>query len=265
MDAQRTRYIDFRVLRQAYTRFSEIDGHIHAAALSHYALLSLLPFLICATLMVRTLGAPQGDESQVFDAVGRFVGAFLPVIDADLEGQVRGLVANAHWVGLSTGVALWITSSLFVNGVQRTVHRIFKPDETYALPLRRRMSVMALMLSLSIALTLLDVIWNLQSESTLSVVRQVFSSLVLAVTFSLSVSFFGGQRLATRPMLIGTALFLLLWEAALTLFQVYLDRSPLLEQVYGPLTSIAILMVWAYYGAMLYVFICCLIRELRPT
>ncbi|MGC6494534.1 MAG: hypothetical protein ACON5B_16990, partial [Myxococcota bacterium] len=83
MDAQRTRYIDFRVLRQAYTRFSEIDGHIHAAALSHYALLSLLPFLICATLMVRTLGAPQGDESQVFDAVGRFVGAFLPVIDAD--------------------------------------------------------------------------------------------------------------------------------------------------------------------------------------
>lgn len=55
----------------------------------------------------------------------------------------------------------------------------------------------------------------------------------------------------------------LLWTLAHFAFQYYLENVAKLSELYGALTGIAVLMVWIYYAALIFLFSCSFVQALN--
>ena len=233
-----------------------------AAAVSYYAVLSLLPLTIGLVSVLSLMMEADTVEREVFD----FFRTYLPgsegtlAANVDAVGNMRGLLGIVSVVGL-----LWSASLLF-GAVSRAVNRAW--DVPYDRPFfieRPRHILMAfcvgpLFVLSMVTTTGLQVLGNeewpvlgrlafLENDGANALARPLpflFSLLIFLLLYKVAPY----ARTHWRYVWPGALVAALLFDATKSLFVFYLENYAAYDRVYGVLGAAVVLMVWAYLSGL---------------
>ncbi|MFH8447841.1 YihY/virulence factor BrkB family protein [Streptomyces fungicidicus] len=261
-------YGSLRLLTDSFARFRYADGFTNARALAFQFVLGLVP---CTVALVG-LATSVHTES-----VGRVIeltlGRIVPGTGAGLvEDALDGTRRSAHddfagplalWLGL--GFALLNLASA-MGQIERGANRIYGIERDRPLP-RKYGRAVVLALTAGLPLVLGFVVLVAGDAVTDAVVEVAGDPgggpgwwtalelpLGLALAWVASAVIFRWSPRRTQPgytwLAFGSAVHLLLWVAATWLLALYVEGSGAFGALYGPLTAVIALLLWAYLTAV---------------
>jgi len=257
------------LLRASARRFRDSNAALSAAALSYFAVLSVIPFLMVGVTVLQWFNqTPTGSPDQqmsadAYEVIARPIRELLPFVDEGLAIQVRAMVQSREWTSVFGFLILAFTASLFAYGLQRSMHNIFRGPQTSPRILRARASVFLFVFSVVILMGVTRFLWMAMETFQSSWFRIFLSVLTLTAAFCITVYWFGKRQTRIRNVLSGAAVFCLLWQVALWSFEAYIAANGGFSEIYGQLASIACLMVWIYYASFIFLFSCSLVAVLE--
>jgi membrane protein len=246
------------LFKATFKKFGDENGSLTAAAISFYALLSLLPLLLLA---VAVLGYVIGSSQRSFNAVAEFFNSFMPshsfVTDV-LQGLVKSR-GTIGWVGI--GALLWTGSQLFVT-LGTAMDGIWKVREKPGfIKSRVRAILLVFLFGILVALSIgsTTAINLLRRPGLSDVVSVIMSIVTVIVAIMFAILMFGVvYKLAPDvevhwgSAFIGAVFAGVLWEIAKQLYQIYLTHTNF-STLYGSLGSAVILILWIYYSSVILV------------
>ncbi|MDX3538639.1 YhjD/YihY/BrkB family envelope integrity protein [Streptomyces sp. MB09-01] len=229
----------------------------HAAALTYYALLALLPALVIAVSLVGLLGGATRDRL-ITDLT-----VYAPPQSAQVLRDALGGLSAEHssmWALLLSGVvsALWSACS-YLAVFRRALHTMHRVPDTRR-PLRAAHTLLinaALLLALLIVAAAGLVMsgqparWVARAAGggpdTIALLR--WPVLLVVVTLLVLVLFRTGppQSRGARRGLPGGVLAALLWLAASALFTLYTELDTY-GRLYGSLAGVVVFVVWLWFA-----------------
>ncbi len=271
-------YVDarrpLRVIWNTLKGFVDDDCLDRAAAVSFYALLSFIPFLIIVGAMlglfIDHLSTPDTTPQQLIATVRGYLKIIIPYLQ---DEQVTGFLSlSRHTASLSTigFLSLAVSASLLFSTLSDTLNRIFGTK-----PIHFVFSRLVGFLII-VALTLLLFFLHYFSAMVLSVVtllRDQFPAvqpvidfltgngllwsipiitLFILLFFSILIyAFTMAARIHFVAVIGGALLFSGLWNGAKYLFNVYITKLSSYSIVYGSATWFAAAILWVYYSILL--------------
>ncbi|MBN2498791.1 MAG: YihY/virulence factor BrkB family protein [Deltaproteobacteria bacterium] len=237
-----------------------------AAAIAFYAMLSLIPFIMlllsCSGYLLEYLGQDYASREDLFEHIASYVRAVLPFAVEDFLERLRSITANRGAYGLTGLGVLVVTAGLVFRTLELAFSRIFKT--------RRRSLVsyqlvfMAFVLAVGLILLGVHYLGTIAS-SLFSAPSTPFTDLVTdyalvrfamtiffgTVVFAVLLKYFSRERVRTRAALLGGLLFALLWIVASKAFAYYLNHIARFSMLYGSLATLAVIVVWIFYSALI--------------
>ncbi len=266
------------ILRDAGRKFYADDCATLAAAISFYALLSLIPVLF---LIVAILGYVLGSSQDTFNAVLAWAREFIPHLSDDFTRNLQWVVANRgrlSWLGLGS---LIIASGLVFHATEFALDRLFAVGKRRSFVRSRLLSMgvvvtMGLVLLFSFYVGVIVHALNVDPNATggrfvLQLARglrvQYLASVMLVVvSFTLALRVFPHARVGWREALLGASVGTALWEVARRFFLWYLANLAQFYVVYGSLGALVAVMVWIYMSATIFLYAaeCVVLLGRRP-
>lgn len=250
----------------AIKKYGSEDGSIIAAAISFYALLSLLPLLLLA---VSVIGYIIGSSDKAFYTVVGFFNSFIPA-STFVEGTLRGLVAargTIGWIGILS--LLWTGSQYFMT-LETTLDDIWNVGEKPGfIKMRIKAIILVLLFGVFLALSIgsssvtallqhLNTIGTGSLSAVVSIllwmlgflISLLFAILMFAVVYKL----IPDTEVQWRSVLVGATLAGTAWVIAKELYGLYLAHLADFNELYGSLGGAIILIIWIYYSSMIMAF-----------
>lgn len=257
-------------------------GPVYAAAISFYALLSMIPLVVLfvsASAYLLDLVTVSGatSKAQLLDEVVTQLKRVVPYLGADFEVEFRSMIQKRARIGAAGLFALLLSSSQVFRALEFTFARIFEPLEKHrkgrmnAVPRNVVLSkllfgaflVALLFLFVFLRFMWFAVDWALQfvspqlaraignplaesgwAPTILTVFSVIFGFAALVKTFS-SVS------LKWSHALFGGVVYYGAFKAAHVAYEVYLGEFARLGVMYGSFTAIIVLLLWIFFMASL--------------
>jgi membrane protein len=257
----------WRFIMTLRREFARDNASMVAAAMSFYALLSMVPLLIIAVAALGyVLRSPEQAYSRVFDYVGQFSPGLAREQGQGIKELLQGIVGGrkiAGWLGLIT--LLWTGSQIFVS-LEQAINIAWDVNARRGFIRTRLFAILMVMsagvlLLVTLGLTaLVQIVLGLHVE-VLGVslghlwwlwrVVGVLLPLVITVCmFTLVYKLLPNRAVRLRDALTGAVVAGLLWEVAKQTFSWYVPRFAHFNKVYGSLGGVIILIVWVYYSSM---------------
>ena len=237
---------EIRVLVSACRCFADNEDWMNAAAVSFYAILSFIPFLLLmlSVLGFVTHGHTQGSVEQ-FDQLLEPIQGYAFVTPEVVE-KLRGLVAARSAIGLTGLVILVIMGGAVFRGLEVSVWRIWRGGEIRKGSLRTvvlsRLFFGAFAMGSVLLLLVIDWIFNAglpllerfapelflrfwSVVETYLPISTLLDRVVIAGFFILLLKYLTRFRVKWVPAVRGGILFSLLWWIASAGFQVYLGQG----------------------------------------
>lgn len=244
-----------------------------AAAISFYALFSLIPLMLIVTAGV---GFMLGSKAGLLDRVISLTRQSLPYLGSLVIADLKDLAHASRgygWVGV---VFLVWSADLVLAASSDALAAIFSAEKRLGFIKKKAINFLALFLGilaamLSISLTAAAIVFkNVRYEifgidlsyHVLQSVAFKFVIPFMLVTAIVTVAYrtFSGPALNWRYAFYGAALFTLLWELAKQLFTWYVANFPSYNKFYGSLGALMILLLWIFYSANIFLFSAALAR-----
>jgi membrane protein len=237
------------------------------AALAYYTVFSLAPLLLIAVAVAGLVFGPQAAQKQIAQEIqglvgeegGRTIQSMLEHADRPGEGAVAGAL----------GVAMLLIGAMGLFGeLQEALNTIWgvRPKSgrgVWGFIKDRFLSftmvlVIAFLLLVSLILSAaLSALTHLVSRWELLYVgfclNEVVSLVVITLLFMVIFRFLPDAKIAWRDVWLGAALTALLFEVGKFLISLYLGRSGV-ASAYGAAGSLAVLLIWLYYSAQIFLF-----------
>lgn len=230
----------------------------HAAALTYYAVLALLPALVIAVSLVGLLGGATRDR------LTAQLTSYVPPQSAQVLREALGGLAAEHssiWALLISGVlsALWSACS-YLAVFRRALHAMHRvPDTRTALRAAHTLIVNAVLLLVLLVVGAVGLVvsgptarWVARAAGGpgaegLALLR--WPVLLAVVTLLVLMLFRTGpaQSRGTRRGLPGGVLAALLWLAASGLFTLYTELDTY-GRLYGSLAGIVVFVIWLWFA-----------------
>jgi membrane protein len=254
----------WRFVKTLYVRtFEEDSCSSLAAAISFYAIVSFLPFVILAVSIASYFVASSAAATE---QIQDFITNVMPGVTARAFDMMSGTLAQKTVFGVLGLVGLlWASMRIFAV-LEASMNRIWRAPKHRSFWESRLVSLisiplMAVFLLLSIGLTGVISVAKSTEIPGLGVSLADLPGAAATVTYLL-------------PILISTLLFLsiyyllpkrwdhfksalwgallaaVLWEVAKLLFDIYIRNFSHMRTIYGSFTSLAVLFLWVYYSAM---------------
>ncbi len=262
----------FGLVKDAASDFSDDECPRMAAALSYYTIFALPPLLVLILLIASIVLDPQ-------DVQGAMAAQIQSLMGPEAAGEIRTILEHAEQPGASKGLAavLGIAGVIFgATGVfielQGALNRAWEvaPDpEQGGLKNMITKRIFSLGMILAIAFVLLvslalsavlssfgDVLAGMipgLGEAVLHVINFAISFAVITLLFAAMFKIIPDAEIAWRDVWVGAAVTGLLFVIGKFLIGYYLGRSNP-GQAYGAAGSLAVLLVWIYYSAMILFF-----------
>ena len=236
-----------------------------AAAIAYHAVLSLFPLAIGLVSLFSLVLESDAVEQEVYNFFRTYLPGSHGVLTANVEAvnNIRGLLGIASILGL-----LW-SSTLLFGAITRAVNRAWdiEHDRPFFIEKPRHI-LMALSVAplFLISVTLTTGLQFLGSEDIPLLGRISFlehngiNALARPVPFVFTLVIFLFIYKFTplaptywRYIWPGALLAALLFEAAKSIFVFYLENYAVYERIYGTLTSMMVLLAWAYLSGFIVV------------
>lgn len=232
-----------------------------AAAHACYSLLSLFPLLLAGVALASAVGERGWAETRLVALLGQA----LPGGGVDVERLVADAVAERSRVGVLSVVLFLVTGRRVLGALTKALNLVSDVDEGADPPRRRILVELALLAGLTALLALalaarplLDLLWAsadagpAPDAAIRRLAQETVRVLVVLATFAAVFTVVPRGRRGWQAVLVGavaaTGLFLL----ARLGFGLALDLLwENLRLVYGPLAAAALLLLWAWYVALI--------------
>lgn len=259
----------WRFLTQVHKEYTRDSCPLMAAAISFYALISLIPL---ALIGLSAFGLILGND-RAFQAVFEFLEQFLPrtvgrdTLRAYLEEGLRRPAGVAGILGVASLV--WTASAGF-GTVARALDLAWKVNHRHGF-VASRLRSLAMMLvvgvlgllsfSMTSAIRIVQeyqIPWLGWRPGEFPLVwRMVGCGLPLAMsvgTFVLCYVVLPSASIGWRPVLVGGLVGGILWELTKQGFAIYIAKFANYNMIYGSLGGLIVLVVWIYYSAAILLF-----------
>lgn len=234
-----------------------------AAGVSYYAIFSLFP-LILGFLAISGMILESADLQQKFL---NFVTDNLPGSETFVVGNIEGIVRFRGALGIGAVVGLFWAASAVFGGISRAVNRAWdiQQDRPFYIAKPRQLGMalavgflFLLSLSASSAIQLL-INWDLGIPGQVLFLDAGFAQvawraipwLLTFAIFLLIYRFLPNCKTYWRYVWLGAAIAAVLFEVGKGLFVWYLTSYANYEEVYGPLASVMIFLLWAYASSLI--------------
>ena len=246
----------------------------HSAAISYYALLSVIPFL---SLVAAILGSLLGSsEEGMAAALDRF-NLIVPGLGAEMMAYAQSFLDNRTGIGIASGIAtLWVSSFVFF-AMQTAVAQIFRQSVDslswrtfalrtlweYAKPFLMFLSAMTLLVASFMVSNVLSVLRSAAPELAGSIIDwfeslptvPVAGSLLLSIAlFALVIQVLTERALKWHVLLPAALVGGIGWEIAKILISTYLHYASAALSFTGSAGAIVIFMFWVYYAAAILLY-----------
>jgi membrane protein len=257
----------FRVLNDAFMRFSQDDGWAIASHVALSILTSLFPFLIFVTALAGVFGSKNLSD----EGIQILFQAWPQRVAAPIANEIHNVLTQTRSGVLTIGVILSIYfSSSGVEAVRIGLNRAYKVRDSRPWWLLRLESIAYVfvgafsLLALAFLVIFAPLIWTgvlhfapgLEPLNRLiNVGRFAIASLVLLLALVLSHKFLPAGRRSLREIAPGILLTFALWMAAGIAFGSYLSQfARNYVTTYAGLASVMIALVFLYMIASIFLF-----------
>jgi membrane protein len=255
--------------REVANDFSEHDCPTMAAALAYYTVFSLAPLLVIVIVVAGLVLSPEQAREAVHGEVRGLIGAegaeqIATMVEAVQANHDGSLVARA----LGTGFVLFGATGVMIQ-LQSALNRAWNVQPADGAGFRRffvkRLLSFAMILGIAflllVSLVLTAVLSALASTASallpaglsalaLQSVNLVVSVVVITLLFAAIYKVMPEAVIRWRDVAVGAFVTALLFTAGKSLIGVYLGNSDI-GSAYGAASSLAIVVVWVYYSAVI--------------
>jgi len=240
---------------------------ILSAAISFYAIFSIIPFLF---LLFVIWGFLVGSSEMLYGEIAQFANALFPEIRPEILEDIRSVVEHRSALGwLGVGFLVWIFDAVFYS-IAHAFDRIFGSGRRRKYYQMKLFSFAFLLLagftlyaSIHLAflatairntsLTILGIQVSEYIANSFSFRSGIFVILVAVFTAMFRIV----PRASVRffDALLGGLLCAVLWTLARNAFHWYVDNVAVFNVVYGTLGTLVVVVLWIFYSANI-VLIC---------
>lgn len=263
-----------RFIKQTALFFKNLYNHIFlknnisllAAAISFYAILSIIPLLFVFVSFSGFL-LNRSDEA-VFDLLSLWM-KFFPSSTAGASAIISSLINTRQVIGLLGLAGLLWTSSRIFGVLESSLNLLWKVFKGRPYWKSKLISLVLVPISVVFLFTsiFLTGFYTLAQQKPLPFLRiklsdfptilDIFTALLPVILsfliFFWAYKFLPNRKIPSRPAIIGALSASILWEISKLLFDIYVREYAGISKIYGPLGALAILVLWIYYSA--YVFL----------
>jgi len=271
-----------RTIGRTLRGFLRDDCHVMAAAISFYAMLSLIPFVMLllsvAGYVLEHLSQDYASEQALFEHLEVYIRAVIPFASEDFFSKLRGIVVNRGAYGLTGMGVLILTAGLVFRTLELAFSRIFKTQRRSAV--NYQLVFMAFVLAVGLLFlgahyfsVIGSSIFSARSEGFAQVFDQAMGEYFVlrflvtlftgSIVFVVLLKYFSRERVRTRASLLGGLLFALLWMVAAKVFGYYLTHVARFSLLYGSLATLAVIVVWIFYSSLILLLCTEFARELQ--
>lgn len=252
-----------RLVARVIQDLGDDDATHMAASVSYYAILSLFPLVLGLSAIVGIVADSPDRQEQVID----FVVEYLPGSETFVRDSIEGVVKFRTVSGIISIVSLFWAASAVFGSITRAVNRAWDvPRDPPFYKNKPRQLVMAVGVSLLFLLSVsmtgviqwaasIDIggsnLESLAGGTTVAVLFRIPPVLVSLVIFSVIYKILPNAETRWEHIWLGIVIAAALFEAGKALFLWYIDNFAQYDQVYGNITSVVVLMVWAYVSAFI--------------
>jgi membrane protein len=249
--------------------FFDDDCHIMASAISFYAILSLIPFVLLffsiIGYVVVHIGAGFSDEQELYSHLEEYIQAAVPFLTSDILKELREITIRRQTFGISGLGALIFTAWSVFSTLELAFSKVFNTK-------RRRSMVVSNLLFIvfvvALGLVFLAVHYvvvvgqSLFLGSDLPLGEQLQKWVVhyawlrvgvtmaaVTIVFMVLLKYFSKEKVHTRYAFWGGLVFSSLWMIAIQVFGYYLRNVASYSMLYGSLATLITIVIWIYYSA----------------
>lgn len=245
---------------ESVRHFRADDGFTLAAALSFYAILSLIPL---SMIVVSIFGHFVGDSEATLKNIITLVSESIPYLSPAFLDNLSGLIqrkVTGGWLGV--GVLFLLASVLFTN-LEKVLDKIFESTRKRNYFHSKLLSVffiflIALLLFVPTVLKNLDQLFlmmNIPLHMEHVAEGSFFFFLISWMSFLIVLALVPRHQVQWRLNCIGATVFAFLMIAGRFVFRWYTAFS--MERfhfVYGSMTAIILIILWVFYLMSLFIF-----------
>jgi membrane protein len=258
-----------RTLRDSFRHWRSHHAQQTGAALSYYAVLSLIPLLGLITMMASTILDRTAVQTELFHQVANFAGTKSALF---LQSSINNInLGETSILAAVFGIAILALSALGgLRQLQRALDsfwnvspeqqkrgiRQFFRSRLLSLSL---VPILALILALSLlATTLLDFIPRLIGSSfvldpILGVMKELAPLVLGALFFAYVFRYLSGIRMPWRESWIGALVTAILFTAGKNLIDLYLTNFAN-TAVFGAAGALVAIMIWIFMSVQMFLF-----------
>jgi membrane protein len=254
------------LLREAGLEFLEDRGPRLGAALAYYTTFSLSPLLLLVVALAGLVFGRQAAQGQLIQQIQTLVGeqggAIIQTMLASAARPQAGILATIVSV-----VALLFGAAGVFSQLQDALNTVWevqpKPGRGLAGMIRDRFlsftmvlgTAFLLLVSLVVSTLLVALTRYLGADAGLigHLVNFAASFLVITLLFAMIYRFLPDARIAWSDVWLGAAITSLLFALGKLLIGLYLGASAV-ASTYGAAGSLAVLLIWLYYSAQIFLF-----------
>ena len=231
-----------------------------AATLAFYAVLSLFPLMIVGIIATSYFADPEWVTEQAIAVLG----TYLPAGEADIMEIVESAIAKRRRVGILSIVVFLATGRRILGALTSALNRVSDVQQE-AESVRRRLGVelaMAMGLAVTVVLALasgplIRLTWSTArvlpgpDSTAVRIIQEAMQVLLLLSVFALVYAIVPQGKRMWRAVLAGAGVATVLFLVAQAVFTVLTDYIwPNLMLLYGRHAAVALLLVWAWYVAL---------------
>jgi membrane protein len=244
-----------------------------SAEIAYWAILSSIP-LGALLLTGLGIGATELLESgwsreQLHAAVTDVATTYLPSAIPELDATIGWLLSGQRALGIIGVVALFVTASLVFGAISRALTTIFgvRSRDRYTTTMLFTVGLCALAVVVVLGLPTLSAIAPFieisDGRSIAPLWLHALSDTILALAFLFLLMTVARAAVSWRLAIVGTVLYVALFETARWGFSLYLASLSRMHVIYGSFVGVMALIVWAYVVSFLLLVTMCLLRVLR--
>ena len=228
-------------------RFVEDETSLAASSLAYTSLLSLVPLMSVLVTVFSAFPLFETISLQIQDFI---FNNFVPSTGNVVQEYISDFVAKARGLSVSMAIAVFVTSILMMNTMEKALNRIFdtKPSGNLIQKIIMYWAVLTMgpvLVGGGIAMT--SVILNYSAFAGMkSFILKTLPVIASMTAFFLIYLIVPNRKVKWRSALIGAIMAAIFFEFAKRGFAWYVATIPSYQKVYGALATIPLFLLWLY-------------------
>ncbi len=281
LPAQKTIFWPVLAPFKAVPRLINIGGIDLAASLAFFTVLSLLPLVALMAMLLIAIGPADGVVDVLTEPLYYLFPASLDLINE----AIGNLLGGSLTIGILATINLIIGANGLFAATSRAINRVFGVRNTRAIEITIKsvglITFLVVLFMFSIGLSgVIQALIRLSQESAsitlglstlaifiLGAFATILPAIFTAVIFTIVYYRIPDAPVQLRDAIFGAIIAIILFEIGKHIFFWANNLNTYRANVYGPITSVVVLMLWAFVASLIFLYgaaIARTARELRP-